>query len=203
MSVKKTSAIPDEGLRARKRRETAQRITDAGMSLFIERGFEATTLDDIADKAGISRRTFFYYFKSKDDILLSMKISMGEMIVVALKKQSVKLKPIEAVRRAIIEVCALVPEDEMIVIDQLMRSSPVVQARRQAIYVQYETALFTALCERYGDPKRKTNLRLVAMMSMGAVRLATDTFNNEEGRRSLVEILNEVFDALGAEISKA
>ncbi len=63
---------PRQGVRERKRRETLQRITDAGIRLFVEKGYEATTLDEIAAAAGISRRTFFYYFKSKDEILLSL-----------------------------------------------------------------------------------------------------------------------------------
>jgi len=57
-------------LRDRKRCETRQRIVDTGRRLFSEKGFEATTLDAIALEAGISRRTFFSYFTSKEDVLL-------------------------------------------------------------------------------------------------------------------------------------
>ncbi|MFF5010942.1 TetR family transcriptional regulator [Streptomyces phaeochromogenes] len=58
-----------EGLRERKRRETRQRITHVGMRLFLTNGFDATTLDMIAAAADVSRRTFFSYFDSKDDVL--------------------------------------------------------------------------------------------------------------------------------------
>ena len=61
----------EEGLRERKRRETLRRIAEQGLKLFLTNGFEATTLDQIAEAAGISRRTFFYYFKSKEDILMA------------------------------------------------------------------------------------------------------------------------------------
>ncbi|WP_167350122.1 TetR/AcrR family transcriptional regulator [Bradyrhizobium viridifuturi] len=70
-TLTKTRTPAKEGLRERNRRQTLQRIADAGMELFLANGFEATTLDEIAAAAGISRRTFFYYFKSKDDILLA------------------------------------------------------------------------------------------------------------------------------------
>mgnify|MGYP006182937953 CR=1 FL=1 len=62
---------PAEGLRERKRRATRQRIAEVGLQLFLTNGYESTTLDAIAAEAGISRRTFFSYFKSKDDVILS------------------------------------------------------------------------------------------------------------------------------------
>lgn len=192
--------VPPEGLRERKRRETLQRITDAGICLFIEKGYEATTLDAIAAAAGISRRTFFYYFKSKDEILLSLQSGVGDMIVDALREVPRDKRPLEAIRDAVLKVCALIPADDMIAIDRLMRSSEAVQARKQASYVQQEKTLFAALRERWPDPQREAGLRLVAMLAIGAMRLASDAFNREGGRRPMVELLHEAFDALEAEI---
>src|ERR1700680_2472107 len=64
-----TREAKPEGLRERKRRETLQRIAEAGLNLFIQNGYEATTLEAIAAAARISPRTFFYYFKTKDEVL--------------------------------------------------------------------------------------------------------------------------------------
>ncbi|MDB5488808.1 MAG: TetR family transcriptional regulator [Reyranella sp.] len=191
---------PPEGLRERKRRETLQRITDAGMRLFIEKGYEATTLDEITAEAGISRRTFFYYFKSKDDILLSLQNGIGDMIVGALQLVPRDKRPLDALRDAIVTVCAAVPADDMIAIDRLMRSSEAVQARKQASYIQHERAVFAALRERWPEPERETGLRLVAMLAIGAMRLACDVLSREDGKRPLPELLHEAFDALENEI---
>lgn len=191
---------PPEGLRERKRRQTLQRITDAGLSLFIEKGYEATTLDEIAARAGISRRTFFYYFKSKDEILLSAQAGMGEMIVVALRNAPRDKRPLEAVRDAVIEVCAPFPTDEIVALDRLMRASPAVQARKQASYVEHEQTLFAALRELWPAPEREMGQRLLAMLAIGAMRLAFDTLSREGGARPIVELLREAFDALQAEI---
>ncbi|MEQ1943935.1 TetR family transcriptional regulator [Mesorhizobium sp. VNQ89] len=192
--------VPREGVRERKRRETLQRITDAGIRLFIENGYEATTLDDIAAAAGISRRTFFYYFKSKDDILLSLQSGVGDMLVAALREAPPEMRPLEAIRHAVVKVCALVPPDDMIVIDRLMRSSPAVQARKQASYVEQEKAVFATLRERWPSPQREAGLRLVALLGIGAIRLATEAFGREGGKRPIVEVLNQAFDSLEAEI---
>ncbi|WP_075187346.1 TetR/AcrR family transcriptional regulator [Teredinibacter haidensis] len=192
--------LPSEGLRERKRRETTQRIADVGMRLFIEKGYEATTLDDIAAGADISRRTFFYYFKSKDDILLSMQSEMGEVLVAALQGELEGKRPLDAVRSAIIKVCAPFPAADMIAIDCIMRSSDAVQARKQATYVQQEKILFEVLRKQWPEEGRETGLRMVAMAAVGAMRLAFDTLSREGNKRPILELLNESFDALENEI---
>ncbi|HEY8938643.1 MAG TPA: TetR family transcriptional regulator [Cellvibrio sp.] len=192
--------LPTEGLRERKRRETLQRITEVGIRLFIEKGYDATTLDDIAAGADISRRTFFYYFKSKDEILLALQSGMGEALIAALQDGLEGKRPIDAVRNAIIKVCAPFPAADMIAIDRLMRSSEAVQARKQATYIQQEKILFEALRKQWPESERETGLRLVAMSAVGAMRLAFDTLSREGGKRPIVTLLNESFDALENEI---
>ena len=66
-----SSTPKEEGLRERKRRETLRRVAERGLKLFLTNGYEATTLDAIAEAAGMSRRTFFYYLESKEEMLLA------------------------------------------------------------------------------------------------------------------------------------
>ncbi len=200
MPATSPTANSEEGLRARKRRETMKRITDAGIRLFLDRGYEATTLDDIAAAAAISRRTFFHYFKSKDDILISLQSGMGTMIVNAIGKAPPGLQPLQAVRDAVLEVCAAVPPDDMLAIDRLMRSNETVQARKQASYVEHERTLLAALRERWPAPEREPALKLVAMIAMGAIRLSTEAFNQEAGARTMPTLLRETFGALETEL---
>lgn len=83
---------------------------------------------------------------------------------------------------------------------RLMRQSEAVQARKQASYVEQEKALFAALRERWPEPERATGLRLVAMLAIGAMRLAAEAFNREGGKRSMPDLMNEAFDALEGEM---
>ena len=200
MSTDRHAPPPAEGLRARKHRETLARITDAGVSLFLEKGYQATTLDEIATAAGISRRTFFHYFKSKDDILLQLQSGMGKMIGEAVRRAPQDVRPLDAVRDAVLEICSAIPAHEMLALDRLMRSSDAVMARKQASYVEHENILFEALRERWPEREKESALRLVALLGVGAVRLSTERLHLENGERSLIDLLREAFDTLRAEI---
>jgi len=64
-----TSAIPAPTLQERKQQLVRQAIWDAATDLFAEKGYDETTIDDIALQAGVSRRSFFRYFSSKNDLM--------------------------------------------------------------------------------------------------------------------------------------
>lgn len=190
-----------DGLRERKRRETHQRITDAGLKLFLSRGFAATTLDDVAREAGISRRTFFSYFKSKDDIILSVQHAGWAAMYADILKASPDAAPLDAVRDVMVKHMSRYTTEEMTALDALMRSSETLMSRKQAFYAEQEQALFATLCEVWRQPERRTALRMVAIVSIGAIRLATQTWNAQAGaKRPMVKLLREAFEGLRAEV---
>ncbi|SDJ76869.1 TetR/AcrR family transcriptional regulator [Streptomyces indicus] len=59
-----------EGLRERKKRETRQRISDIATGLFLEQGFTAVTVADVAEAADVSVNTVYNYFPAKEDLFL-------------------------------------------------------------------------------------------------------------------------------------
>lgn len=194
MAQPKITAEPDGGLRERKRQETLTRITEAGLGLFNQHGFEATTIDAIAEAAGISRRTFFHYFKSKDDILLT-RTSMGDSLAQALETKRPEAGPVEALREAILALLASYAPDELVALDRLMLSSQAVQARKQAIYLQDEKTLSVALC-RHWPHEDPIALRLIAMLSIGVIRIAMENWRQTASRLPLQHHVEHGFAAL-------
>jgi AcrR family transcriptional regulator len=198
------SAPPkEERPRERKRRETLHRIAEQGLKLFLTHGYEATTLDAIAEAAGISRRTFFYYFKSKEEILLAWQDGgFTETLRAAVLEQSTKQSPLSAVKNALLELMSRFQADykQTRVIERLMCANESLRIRHQAKYVEKEQAVFDALCQMWPQPKRQPALRVVAMMSIGALRLAIDNWNRDQGKRPLAIYLKEAFADLKSEI---
>jgi AcrR family transcriptional regulator len=191
----------NEGLRERKKRETLQRIAETGLKLFIAHGYEGTTLEAIAEAAGISRRTFFYYFKSKEEVLLAWQGSgFVEALRPAMLEESPHQAPLDAVRHCLLKLISRYETKESIIVDRLLRSTEALRARKQAVYVDMEQALLGAMCELWPEPKRRASLRIVAMVSIGAMRLAMETWRQENGKRSLAKYLRESFATLKAEI---
>src|ERR1700743_156025 len=98
--------IPND-LRDRKRQLTLDRIAEIGLKLFIAHGYEATTLDMIAAASGISRRTFFHYLKSKEDVLLAQ--ASGNFLDgrgPPLLKQSPQQSPLAAARHTFLALAS-------------------------------------------------------------------------------------------------
>jgi AcrR family transcriptional regulator len=75
------------GLRERKKQQTREALARAGIELFVERGYDATTLAEIAEAAGVSTRTVFAYFPSKEDILFANFQTMREALALALAER--------------------------------------------------------------------------------------------------------------------
>src|SRR4051812_35074941 len=72
-------------LQARKQELVRDAIWVAAIDLFAEKGFEETTVDDIAEAAGTSRRTFFRYFESKRDLIAQPIVSYGASLTTAIE----------------------------------------------------------------------------------------------------------------------
>ncbi|MBA4285721.1 MAG: TetR family transcriptional regulator [Xanthomonadaceae bacterium] len=192
---------PAEGLRERKRRETRQRIAEVALRLFLTDGYDGTTLDAIAAAAGISRRTFFSYFKSKDDIILFGLDADSAMLIADLLKTSPDVAPLDAVRDVMVKRIASYTTEQMIAVDNLMMSSESLLARKQTRYAEQEQLLFNALCEVWRQPERRAALRMVAMVSIGAMRVALAGWREQTGQRKpAAKFLRDAFDSLRTEL---
>jgi AcrR family transcriptional regulator len=185
------------GLRERKRQQTRERLTRAAMALFLERGFEATTLDDIAAAADISRRSFFHYFASKEDVVFAWHEETTAALIAAVEARPAKESMLTAAENAISAMVRQLEPGEAIAMARLKRDNPALQARDQVKYEKLERALAVALEKRAGKPE-KLQARLVAMIATGAMRIGGELWAAEGAREKPEASAKRTFAAIRA-----
>ena len=190
--------VATPGLRQRKRAQTRERLTRAAMALFLERGFEATTLDDIAAAADISRRSFFHYFASKEDVVFAWQEASTAALVAAIAARPAAESMIEAAENAISVMVEQLEPGEAMAMAQLKRDNPALQARDQLKYEKLERALADALNKRAGHSTEKLQARLVAMIATGAMRVAGELWVSGGAREKPQALVKRTFAAIRA-----
>ncbi|MFJ7439696.1 TetR family transcriptional regulator [Methylorubrum thiocyanatum] len=193
---------PREGIRERKRRQTRERIAEAGLRLFLERGFEETTLDAIAEQADIARRTFFHYFDSKEAILASLQDAAEEGMRTTILRADPERAPFEVVCEAMLGMIAGFGTEEARAIDRLLRSTETLRARKQANYVTQERMIFATLSQKWPVPEMVSKLKLVSLACVGALRLAADAWSTGDGKRPLQDYVMDMFSALRNDVTR-
>jgi AcrR family transcriptional regulator len=197
----KTKSAPTDvatGLRERKRQQTRERLTRAAMALFLDRGFEATTIDDIAAAAEISRRSFFHYFASKEDVVFAWQEDLRAALTAAVAGRPATESMLVAAENALAGMARQLEPGEAIALAQLKRDNPALQARNQVNYEKLERALAVALGKRAGHKTEKLEARLVAMIATGAMRIGGEVWAAEGARENPEALVRRTFAALRA-----
>lgn len=135
----------------RSRRAAYEEITGVAMGLFLEQGFEQTTIDQIASSAGISRRSFFRYFGTKEDIVLGDLASQGELVTAALEQIPPTVGPWEALREALHAVDALTIDPEVTLkIARMMYQTSSLRSRSIEKHLHWQALLVPDIRRRLG-----------------------------------------------------
>jgi len=161
------------GLRGRKREQTRARIQTEAMSLFLERGFEATTLDDIAAAAEVSRRSLFHYFASKEEIVFSTKADFPGLIVEAIGRRPVDEPLLDMVENALVDLAQRYVSEPARRLARLIHDTPALSAGDQAKYEKVEHVLAKALADRKGRPETDIDCRVTASAAIAILKLST------------------------------
>jgi AcrR family transcriptional regulator len=144
------------GLRERKRRRTRQALINAAMRLFQERGYEQTTVAEIAAAAEVSTKTFFNHFASKDEVLFpNLSARIDDAVAVIKQRQPDDIMS-DVLLKAMEHMLADAVRDELdgglaAVRLPMIVSVPSVQAATLHRYFQAETRLAEALHDAYPD----------------------------------------------------
>ena len=159
---------PSPGLRERKKAKTRAAIQAAALHLFERQGYQATTVDQIAEMAEVSQSTFFRYFPSKEDVVLLDRYD--PLLLAALVAQPAELSPIAALRRTLRSVLGGLPADELERERQramLIVSVPELRARALDDLAASLQPFAEAVAERTGRPVDDSAVRALTGAVLG------------------------------------
>lgn len=171
----------DQTHRELKRVRTHARIQEEGLRLFLERGFEAVTLDDVAAAAQVSRRTLFHYFPSKEAIALGFKAGLGPRIVAAVARRPDGEGLLDMAEHALSDMASDYQSPEAKALARLVHDTPGLRGGDHAKYEEMEAQLAEALAQRAGRRPDDPDVRAVAVASIAMLRLATEAWLASDG----------------------
>jgi AcrR family transcriptional regulator len=183
-------------LRARKKLLVRDVIEQIALGLFERRGYEATTVEEIAAEVGISPRTFFRYFPSKEDVVFAHHADALARLRDVLDEQlRAGASVIGAVRAAVFALQEDADRRELEAARlRVIRVTPGLTARRYALSVEYEAAIVAAITPALGDDQGAwMRAMLVASAAMGAMRAAS-LIAATPGGPTATAVLDDAFD---------
>ncbi|MBP2473387.1 AcrR family transcriptional regulator [Crossiella equi] len=190
------------GLRERKKQQTHRALSAAAVRLATERGLDHVTVEDICGEAGVSPRTFFNYFASKEDAVVLPDPSF----TARLERSVVQMAELPAELSAVAALTVVLREEaEHIEADReqwLMRLSivgdnPALLIRSLAYQGTHDLALANAIARRTGtDVDRDFYPALLAWTALGAFRAAVQHWFLAGGKTSLPDLVTSAMHAL-------
>jgi AcrR family transcriptional regulator len=173
------------------------RLERAALELYIERGFEQTTVTEIALRAGLTQRTFFRHFADKREVLFAGAHSLQELIVSTLASAPDSAAPIDAVSAALQAAGAAIQEGG----DRARRRQAVIAANtelqeRELIKLASLAAAIAGALRQRGVPEPAASL--TAEAGIAVFKIAFGRWISQSGQQDLPEIIREALDELKA-----
>jgi AcrR family transcriptional regulator len=182
---------PAVGLRERKKAKTKAAIQQHAMRLFGERGYQATTVEQVAAAAEVSPSTFFRYFPTKEDVVLYD--ALDPVLLEAFRAQPAELSPIQALRGAMWAVFGELPAGELALQqerDALIRSVPELRARMLDEFAKSLDLLAEIVAERVGRRADDPAVRTLAGAVIGVGISAWSTAGDHASPKDYLAVLD-------------
>jgi AcrR family transcriptional regulator len=176
MSLDVSPAEATPGLRERKKERTRRLLADVALELFETRGFDRTTVDDIAAAADVSPRTFFRYFATKDEALFDRGADVRDQFRAMLAARPADEPMLVALREIGTALLAgeLVEEDRVRRVLALTHTEPALRNRYEGLMASIEADLTDWAAGRLAVPASDLRPRLIAAAVLAARRVAMD-----------------------------
>jgi AcrR family transcriptional regulator len=197
MTIESTSGTGSFDLRERKRTRTRLMIQAEALRLFDQKGYAQTTVDEIADRAAISPRTFFRYFPTKEDVVMWDEY---DPLVLELLDSRPNDEPVAETLRSVIRetLSGLYESDPERLLVRVRLASTVPELRARFIDEQTHGVELLAplLARKRGSRVDDLRLQVIGSALLAAVSAALDRWQESDGKTDLLGLLDQATDAL-------
>jgi AcrR family transcriptional regulator len=187
-------------LRERKKLKTRRAIQDHALRLFVEQGYDATTVEQIAAAAEISPSTFFRYFPSKEECVLTDEYD--PIMADVFRAQPPELGALDALRGMFHEMMTSMytrDKEQILTRTKLVFSVPALRARSFDFMQQESLTMFAELvAERSGKPADDTQVRAFTWATTAVLEAAIFTWTESDGALDLPRLVDEAMAFLAA-----
>jgi AcrR family transcriptional regulator len=201
--------------RTRKRLATRQSISDTATRLFLERGFDAVTIDDIAAAADVGRMTVFNHFPRKEDMFFDREEEIQTLAFESVRKRGADVSPIEATRKLAHDLVTQNHEFVMLSGDTswfigTAKASEALKARAREMRDDFVRALALVLADTSNQPPGDPNAHLAAGLIVStwtvafieAQKLFDRTRDAGEAKRCFLAIIDRGTAGAAAALAK-
>ena len=167
-------------LRERKKQQTRKLIVETALELFSERGYQATTVADIAASADVSERTVFAYFPTKEDILFADHLALQEGLADALAEKARDASVLDVLREFVVENVSRF-DTQARIRWQIVRNDEVLLAHQRARQASFGEVIAKAIADELGE--RVDDLR-PQLVTAAVIAAFTATYEHRYRARS-------------------
>jgi len=188
--------------RARKKAATKHAIQEHALRLFIEKGYDTTTVEEIAAAAGVSHMTFFRYFPRKEEVVEYDEYDpLLEELVAARPVEEPPLTALHRALRAGLEHILATDREELLIRTRLILRNPALRSRNLLAQDATRDLLARALARRAGLPEPDLTTTVQASAALGAIGPAAMAWAGSDDA-DFVALIDEAFEALASCVSR-
>lgn len=198
--MRRRTEFPGLTLAERKRQLVRDELAEAALRLLAERGFEETTVDDLAAAAGVSRRTFFRYFASKEDVVISSVVVVCEGIVAEVAARPADEPAPLAIREAVKTVTLedfAEDREKSVALIRHTQNIPALRARFAERQDLLRDDLAAVLARRAGRDTPAPRDQFAAGIGLLAFVGALQSWAASDGRADPAAVLDAAFEEAG------
>jgi AcrR family transcriptional regulator len=187
---------PCLGLRERKKLETFRGLQSAARRLACERGLDNVTIDEIADTANVSKRTFFNYFDSKEAAIVDREPGTVEQFAAALAARPADETPMQALWVAgVASMAQDVPGLQQMA--RLVCANPSLLAPQVTSFIAYRKVIVEWAAARTGvDPETDVYPELLARVTNVMLNMTVSRWRPETGAEGFIQLADEIYTLL-------